>query len=160
MLYTRLAECIDKSAVVVTRLAVHVMISHNCLCIIYSATSPWCFFLNKWKCCEMKHKFDYKTQKKRYNIKDNSPYRDSNPDHSIVIQRATNELQRQSVRLLLRAVMNRHIYTYLYIYFSTPASRVYSHCVIDYILVTLTVIHLHHILLYYLYERLRFDNPY
>jgi len=29
MLYTRLAVCIDKSAAVVTRLAVHVMISDN-----------------------------------------------------------------------------------------------------------------------------------
>jgi len=32
MLYTRLAVCSDKSEVVVTRLAVHAMISHNCLC--------------------------------------------------------------------------------------------------------------------------------
>jgi len=35
---------------------------------------------------------------------------------SIVTQHATNELQRQSVRLLLRAIMNRHIYIYLHIY--------------------------------------------
>jgi len=32
-----LAVCLDKSEVVVTRLAVHVMISHNCLCMIYIA---------------------------------------------------------------------------------------------------------------------------
>jgi len=37
------------------------------------------------------------------------------------------ELQRQSVSLLQTAVMNRHIYIYLHIYFSTPASRVYRH---------------------------------
>jgi len=55
MLYTRLAVCLDISKVVVTRMAVHAMISHNCLRMIYSATLPWCFFLNKWKCCEIKH---------------------------------------------------------------------------------------------------------
>jgi len=40
MLYTRLAVCMDESAVVVERLAVHVMICHNCLCVIYDAMSP------------------------------------------------------------------------------------------------------------------------
>jgi len=40
MLYTRLAVCLDKSEVVVTPLAVHAMISNNCLSMIYSATSP------------------------------------------------------------------------------------------------------------------------
>jgi len=43
MLYTRLTMCIDKSAAVITQLAVHV-ISHNCLCMIYGTTSPCCFF--------------------------------------------------------------------------------------------------------------------
>ena len=40
MLYTQLAVCIEKSAAVVTWLAVHVMISYNCLYMIYNATSP------------------------------------------------------------------------------------------------------------------------
>jgi len=33
------------------------------------------------------------------------------------------------VGLLIRVVMNRHIYIYLHIYFSTLASRVFRHCV-------------------------------
>jgi len=37
MLYTQLAMCIDKKKAVVTQLAVDVMISHNCLCMIYNA---------------------------------------------------------------------------------------------------------------------------
>ena len=37
---TRPAVCLDKSEVVVTRLAVHEMISHNCLCMIYHADLP------------------------------------------------------------------------------------------------------------------------
>ena len=40
MLYTRLAEYLDKSEVVVTRLAVHAIIIKNCLCVIYSGSSP------------------------------------------------------------------------------------------------------------------------
>ena len=71
----------------------------------------------------MKHRFDYKT-KKRYKIKKIPHTGIRTQTRSIVTQRAPNELQRQSVRLLLRAVMNRHIYIYLHIYFSTPASRV------------------------------------
>jgi len=39
------------------------------------------------------------------------------------------ELQCQSVGLLLRAVMNRHIYIVYISIFSMPASRVFRHCV-------------------------------
>ena len=71
LLYTRLAVCLDgQKAKWLSHgwLAVHAIISHNCLCMIYSATSPWCFFfLNKWTCCEIKQKFEFKN-KKRYQI--------------------------------------------------------------------------------------------
>jgi len=94
--------------------------------IVYASSTALCrldVFLNKWKCCKMKHKYDYKTK--------NDVKLKKNHYTGIRTQHATNELQWQSVRLLLRAVMNRHN-TYIYIsIFSMPANRVYSHCVGD-----------------------------
>jgi len=80
----------------------------------------------------MEHKFDYRTQK-RYKIeKKNSAtgIRSQIPEYTAPqLSALPAELQRQLVGLLIRVVMNRHIYIYLHIYFSTLASRVFRHCV-------------------------------
>ena len=64
----------------------------------------------------MKHKFDYKTQKKRY--KKNSPYRDSNPDPQHC-NPARYQLSSMAVGEVAAKSRNEstyiHIFTYLFL---------------------------------------------
>ena len=127
MLHTRLAVCIDKSAAVVTQLAVHVMITHNCLCIIYGHYIALMFFWISESVAKWNTIVCLQNTNKRYKKEKKLTYRDSIQDPrkcSTTTQRAPSWATTPVGRVAAKShneLTYIHIFIYLFSYTSQPS---------------------------------------
>jgi len=135
MLYTRLSVCVDNSDAIMTRLAVHVIISHNCIGPMHDLRcyhAMMLFWISKngakWNIMNLitKHK-NYKTEK-NFTLPRFKPRKKTSLQYSTL----WDELQRWIINLRQTAVKWICIFAYIYMSsFRMPPSHAYGHFATD-----------------------------